>query len=196
MLVGVHPAIRASSREDVALTTLVMDGRAAEHRVRRGLSSNAMPPFPEDTDPKTWHRYFAIECNNRAWDLASRPRTDEEGEEMRSTAHAAAFHWRHAGEQIHHMRATMLLAEVYSLLGDGDSAIRYAHAMRDDFMNTEAPDWEMAFVHTIHAHAAVTGGDEALHATSYTEAVKALEAIADEEDRKIVQDTFDQVPPP
>jgi hypothetical protein len=37
-----------------------------------------MPHVPESTNPEDWHRYFAIENNNRAWELAARSRTEEE----------------------------------------------------------------------------------------------------------------------
>jgi len=29
-----------------------------------------MPHTPEDLEPDNWHRYFAMENNNRAWQLA------------------------------------------------------------------------------------------------------------------------------
>lgn len=70
-----------------------------------------MSKTPQDTDPAAWHKYFAIECNNRAWDLASQARTAAEDQELRLTAHTAAHHWNAVGEELHRMRATMLLAE-------------------------------------------------------------------------------------
>ena len=30
---------------------------------------------PSDSDPKNWHRYFAIEYNNLAWDLSVQARS-------------------------------------------------------------------------------------------------------------------------
>jgi len=155
-----------------------------------------MPDLPENTDPESWHRYFAMECNNRAWSLSVRTRTAEEDLEMLDAAHASAFHWNAVGTELNRVRAKMLLAEVHSLLGLADSAMAYADEVRGYFIGGDAPDWEIAFVHAIHAHAAAIAGDADTHRQSYEEARRAVEAIADEEDRKIVLETFAHGPPP
>lgn len=156
-----------------------------------------MPHLPEDTDPKTWHRYFAIENNNRAWDLAAKNgRSADEAMEMLNAAHASALHWGFVGNDLNNMRASMLLAEVHALMGFGESALALAGQVRDYFLNRETDDWEIAFVHTIHAHAAAVAGASELHGDSYAAARSAIAAIADDEDRKIVMQTFDQVPAP
>lgn len=155
-----------------------------------------MPQLPEDTDATSWHRYFAMQSNNRAWALAVQDRSEAEDMEMLDAAHASAFHWNVAGDEIHRMRAGMLLAEVHALLGLGQTAFDHAERMRDFFLDRETPDWELAFVHAIHAHAAAIVGDADGHEASYAEAERAIEAIADPEDRRIVLETFDQVPSP
>jgi hypothetical protein len=91
----------------------------------------------------------------------------------------------------------MLLAEVHALLGFGESAFRYAEQMRSYFLTqSDTPDWELAFVHAIHAHAAHTSSNDEQHRESYLLAKQALNDIADEEDRKVVSLTFEQVPKP
>ena len=155
-----------------------------------------MPHLPEDTDPDAWHRYFAMECNNRAWQLAVLPRTPADDLEMLNSAHAAAYHWEFAGSPINHMRAKLLLAEVHALLGLADTAFAYAVEVRAYFLAGEISDWEIAYVHAIHAHAAAISGETRLHNESYAAASAAVEAISDDEDRKLVLKTFDQVPPP
>jgi hypothetical protein len=147
-------------------------------------------------DPQSWHRYFAIECNNRAWDLAVRARTPEEDRELLNAAHASALHWQAAGTELNHMRARMLLAEVHALLGLGPSALDYAWEACDYFLSRETPDWEVAFMHAIYAHAAAVAGDEEGHRSAYAEAQRAIAAIADDQDRAIVLQTFNQVPAP
>ncbi|MGZ5156106.1 MAG: hypothetical protein ACXWJA_06880, partial [Caldimonas sp.] len=89
-----------------------------------------------------------------------------------------------------------LLAEVHALLGMGATSLSLAEEMRDFFVDRETADWELAFTHTIHAHAAHAAGRPLAHRESYERATAALEAIADEEDRAIVLKTFAQVPPP
>ncbi len=155
-----------------------------------------MPDMPETNDPESWHRYFAMEYNNRAWDLSVRARTAGEDLEMLDAAHASALHWNAIGTELNRMRAMMLLAEVHALLGLAESATAYAEQMRSYFLEHDTPDWEIAFTHAIHAHAACVAGDIAIHRDSHSKALLALGAIADDEDRRIVQQTFDQVPPP
>jgi hypothetical protein len=94
------------------------------------------------------------------------------------------------------MRATMLLAEVHSLLGYGQSALAYAEEMREYFLRVGAPDWETAFVHAIHAHAASAAGEGVKHRASYESAVVALGEISNEQERRNVVSTFSHVPKP
>lgn len=152
---------------------------------------------PEDLAPESWHRYFAVEGNNLAWSLASRTeRTADEMAQMLDAAHAAAWHWKQVGTDLNVMRAKTLLAEVHALSGFGRSALSLAEEIRRYFLARETDDWEIAFVHTIHAHAAAVAGEAETHRFSYIAAQKAIDDIADAEDRRIVLETFMQVPDP
>lgn len=145
-------------------------------------------------DAAAWHRRFAVASNNRAWDLSERTRSTAEDREMLDAAHASAWHWTKVGTEPNRMRAVMLLAEVHALLGFGQSALAYAEEMRTYLLGAQSPDWEVAFVHTVHAHAASAAGETEKHRTSYRLAVAALEAISNEKERSIVASTFSQVP--
>lgn len=157
-----------------------------------------MPNTPATTDTTDWHKFFAIECNNRAWDLTVKSdRTPDDDAEMLNTAHAAALHWDAIGTELNRMRATMLLAEIHAQLDLGVTALHYAQTMRDFFVEqANSPDWELAFAHTITAHAAATAGTPDEHAASYEKAVAAIQSIADPADRDVVEATFKQVPKP
>ena len=156
-----------------------------------------MPHIPEDSKPDAWHRYFAMECNNRAWTLAGQQvRSEAESSEMLNAAHAAAWHWNIVGTDLNQMRARSLLAEVHALIGFGQSALQLSERVRTYFLSRQTDDWELAFVHTIHAHAAFVAGDLVTYRDSYQDAIQALDAIADDEDRKVVLQTFNQVPVP
>lgn len=156
-----------------------------------------MPNTPNDTDPRSWHRYFAIESNNRAWELAGKPaRSPEETAEMLSAAHTAALHWDAVGTELNRMRAKTLLAQVHVLAGLGDSAWPLAEQVRSYFLLRETDDWEVALVHSIHAHAAACAGLKDVHSESYRAARRAIDAISDPDDKAIVQQSFEQVPLP
>jgi hypothetical protein len=147
-------------------------------------------------EAQAWHKRFAMQCNNSAWDLSTTERTPQQDQEMLDAAHASAWHWAKVGTELNRMRAAMCLAEVYALLGDGGLALAYAQEMRAYFLGHDTPDWELAFTHAIHAHAAAAAGRGDEHRASYEAARLAIAAIADEEDRAIVLKTFSQVPAP
>ncbi len=109
-----------------------------------------MAATPSDTLPESWHRHFAAQANNRAWNLAEARGDAMLDHDLLNAAHAAAWHWSVVGTELHHMRATMLLAHVHALLGHGRTAWGYAESMRRAFLAwPETPDWELAFVHAI-----------------------------------------------
>lgn len=146
---------------------------------------------------KPIHKFHAVEANNHTWDLIVIDRTPDQDEEMLTSAHAAAYHWRQVGSELHRARATMLLAQVHALVGLGSTAWIYAEEMRAFFLaQTTTPDWELAFTHAIHAHAASVAGQSKAHRESYQLAEATLTAIENEDDRMVVQATFDLVPNP
>ena len=150
---------------------------------------------PSDGAP-AWHRRFAAATNNRAWELSVQTRNAAEDQEMLNAAHASAWHWTRVGTELNRMRAAMLLAEVHSLLGLGQSALAYAEEMRTYFLGVQSPDWEIAFVHAVHAHAAAAGGETEKHRASYGLAVAALNAVSNDVERGVVAGTFGHVPKP
>ena len=138
-----------------------------------------------------------MQCNNRAWALSVKSRSPVEDREMLDAAHASAWHWGLVGTELNRMRAVMLLAEVHALLGHGATALGLAEEMRAFFLaRADTPDWEIAFTHAIHAHCAHAAGEAGMHRAAYQDAVRALAAVADEEDRSIVAETFGRVPAP
>jgi hypothetical protein len=152
---------------------------------------------PQDTTPESWHRFFGSSANNRAWELAELPADEVDQLELLNAAHAAAWHWQAIGTALHRMRALMLLAQAHAQAGLGTTALAYAEEMRSYFLATPGtPDWEVAFAHLVHAHAAFAAGDSIRHEQSYAAAVKAVAAIGDAEDKAIVERVFRHVPAP
>ncbi len=155
-----------------------------------------MAPFGENQDSKRWHKHFAVEFNNRAWELTTLKRSTKKDHEMLNAAHASLLHWEAVGTEQNRMRAKMLLAEVHALLGYGSTAMGYAEETRDYFLKGETPDWEIALVHTVYAHATSAAGNADEYAKAHERAANAVEAIRDPKDRAIVRETFDQLPTP
>jgi hypothetical protein len=144
-----------------------------------------------------WHRWFAVACNNRAWDLIDRAiRTEKDNREMLLNAFAAAYHWSKVGTLVHVARADMLLARVYSMLKDPDQALAYARGCLAFFEKGQGEDWDLAFAHAEMALAAATAGDVTLHIRHYAVAQVLGAAIKDPEDRQIFLDEFKRIPKP
>jgi hypothetical protein len=155
----------------------------------------SQPPSAEDQ--ARWHRWFAVECNNRAWHLADQAsRTAAEADEMLDAAHAAALHWAQVGTPLNHARAQMLLGHVHALLGHGALAQRFARASHAHLTSIDTPDWEIAFSHAVMANAAAAAHDAEAHRRHHAAARAAGDAIADGADRTIFEATFARIPTP
>jgi len=143
--------------------------------------------MPPDDIAKA-HRWFAVECNNRAWDLIAKPaRTPAEVREMLLAAHAAAYHWSHAGTPLNAMRADIVLAHVHALLGHGAKARQFAEASLRNCESSPCEDWDVAFAYLEMALAAWAAGDAMGHRNYYELATSQCAAIKDDEDRKVFQ---------
>ncbi len=98
------------------------------------------PPF----DLARAHRWFAVECNNEAWDLLESPsRTPDEVERMLHLAHASWFHWHAVGTPLNQLRAECLLSTAYGKAGIADGALR--HAERCLALSHSVGDMQTAF---------------------------------------------------
>jgi hypothetical protein len=149
-------------------------------------------PTPDEI--AKWHRWFAVSCNNRGWQLIEQPqRSPSEVHEMLHAAHAAAWHWARVGTALHEARANMLLGMAHALADDGGLGLRYARLAFNYFNEHEAPTWEQAFAHATLAAAARAAGDSELHAEHYAEAARLAELIDDADERAVFMRTFNGI---
>ena len=154
-----------------------------------------METEPQQETIAVWQRWFAVECNNRAWKLTTEPqRSADEDREMLDAAHAASFHWGKIGTDVNRARADVTLAHVHALLGNGAQALAYAQACLVFFEAGNGEDWDLAFAHLEMALAAATLGDAALHAAHYSAAQQLGAAIEDAEDRQVFLAELARIP--
>ena len=113
---------------------------------------------------------------------------------MLLAAHAAAFHWSKAGQEINGARADFLLGHAYALAGDGGNAMKYAQSCLAWCESNPCEDWDIAFAHAGISHAAAVLGDAPLHAKHHAIAETLGHAIKDEEDRKLFMGEFARLP--
>ena len=114
----------------------------------------------QNFDVEKAHRWFAVECNNQAWDLVeAKGQTAEQIEEMIHLAHAARFHWGHAGTELNLLRGEVLLSTVYSVAKRPENALVYAESASSRTMKTKGVNaFDLASVSGAHAKACRVAG--------------------------------------
>jgi hypothetical protein len=156
-----------------------------------------MPDKVAPEELAKWNRWFAVECNNRAWRLSeASTRTASENDEMLDCAHAAALHWGKVGTELQRARSTMLLAHVHALLGFGPSAMNFAKVSFDYVCSHESPAWEVAFAHAVLANAAAAAHDRENHVKHHAIAQSLGNVLPNAEERAIFNATFRVIPVP
>lgn len=146
---------------------------------------------PNLIEIKQWTRWFAVEHNNRAWQLAElAERSDEQDREMIDAAHAAALHWSRVGQVVNTLRADQLLAWVYALNGDATRADEYAQQSRELIAAQieGLSDWDRAFQSLVDAIVARAANNHASHQALNTNAATARALLTNPEYLRI----FDQ----
>ena len=142
------------------------------------------------------HRWFAVECNNLGWDLLEKSdRTADENERMIHAAHAACFHWLHAGNLLNHLRAQCLLATVYARAGLPEAAVRHAEkclALSREAGETQTP-FDLATAHGCAALAYRLAGNASLAAAAQQQALAAAEKLTTADDRSVFDSLYPAV---
>ncbi|WP_077033058.1 hypothetical protein [Pelomonas sp. KK5] len=152
-------------------------------------------PSPEEA--ALWQRRLASQANNRAWTLAEQPaRSAAEDEEMLQAAHAAAYFWRFVGNARNQAHAAQLLAHAYALLKLPEPAAYYWAKCEPLLLSGDAEPWERAMAEAVRANIAAARGDALGHARHYREAQLLVAALADADDRAMVETTLSVVPAP
>lgn len=139
------------------------------------------------------HRWFAVECNNIAWDLVEQSyRSKADSERMIHAAHASCFHWMHAGSALHQQRAQCLLTTVYVRLGSVEAALRHAkkclELSRETGSEQSAFDRATTYGAAAKAHALAQQpqrADELWHS-----ALDAVQSVDDATEHKFFQNLY------
>lgn len=151
---------------------------------------------PTQEELARFHRYFAVEANNEAWQRTLDEVANMEHRAMLNAAHAAAYHWAEVGNDLNAFRATLLLAHVHAYCGHGALAWAYAMECNEYFARNVVAGWEASFTLMIIAQAAHVDGRTAEHRMYYDRAVEHIATIEDPADREIVELTWKNIPSP
>jgi hypothetical protein len=145
------------------------------------------------------HRWFGVELNNGTWDALGNGLSEQsprsERERALYAAYASTYHWMHAGTVANHGRGEYMIASVAVAIGLLDVATRHAtrYAELIDAHPAAFADWDRAFAAEALARVASRSGRpdaEKLKA----EATRAIDAIADPEDRRVCTERLAAAP--
>jgi hypothetical protein len=151
---------------------------------------------PTELDPAT-RRKLAADLFNHTWTLLElTDRTPEQVDEMIHSAHASRYHWGEVPghEAVHLARGEWQCSRVYAVLGRAEPALWHARRCLEINEAAGNADWDIASAYEAMARAHLAAGDLQQVAAWKAKAVAALDAIADADDREIVEGDIATLP--
>ena len=143
------------------------------------------------------HRRLGIALFNRTWTLLDKPtRTPADADELLHCAHASAYHWLQAGTVVNRVRSEWQCSRVYAVLGRPEPALHHARRCLElaESAPGELEEFDLPFAQEAMARAHAVAGDEA-EAREWLERARAgTAAVADEDDRAILESDLATVP--
>lgn len=143
------------------------------------------PPF----DLAAAHKYFSVDCFNRAWDLIDKPnRTPEENEEMLRLSLASTWHWtQRSGCTPTNLSVSLWqTARIYALLGQADNARRYGQLCLGVSQQEGAQPFCLGFAYEALARAEMVAGNRTQMDAYLQTAHRLAERLTDPEDKKML----------
>lgn len=145
---------------------------------------------PAGLEPQE-HRAEAVGLFNAVWQMLDiEHRSPAQDDQMVHAAHASRWHWSQAGELGGDQQLAVgewQCSRVYSVLGRGEPALHHARACLAICQEGELGDWVLAAAYEALARAAAVAGDLSEARTSLAQARSAVAAIADPEDREVIE---------
>lgn len=149
-----------------------------------------------DLDAAT-HRALGVALYNHVWTLLeTADRTPAQVDEMIHAAHASRFHWSRAegSEAVNLARGEWQCSRVYAVLGRGEPALWHARRCLAINEANGSADWDIASAYEAMARASAVAGDAAAAADWKAKATTALDGIADQDDRDIIESDLATLP--
>jgi DNA-binding transcriptional MerR regulator len=149
-----------------------------------------------DIDAAT-HRALGVALYNHTWTLLEKAdRTPAETDEMIHSAHASRFHWSRAegSEPVNLARGEWQCSRVYAVLDRAEPALW--HARRCLAINEAASnaDWDIASAYEAMARASGVARDSVAAAQWKSKATAALDGIANQDDRDVIEGDLATLP--
>jgi hypothetical protein len=154
------------------------------------------PTVAPELDVET-HRALGAGLFNRTWELLETPdRSPAQDDEMIHTTHASRYHWGHVGEPVRLARGEWQCSRVYATLGRAEPAIWHADRCLAllETAGDGVEDWDRPSAYEALARAHAVAGDRAASDRWKATAAEALASIADDEDRRLIEQDLASIP--
>jgi len=153
-----------------------------------GRPAAPAPALPDE-------RQLAVDLFNGVWRLVeTEDRSPAEDDRMLHMAHASRYHWEQAGTAVHRARGEWQCSRVYAVLGRAEPARHHARRVLEICREHGIGDWDLAFAHEALARAAAVAGDRDAAREHAADARAAGAAIADPEDRALLESDLATIP--
>ncbi len=141
------------------------------------------------------HRRLGAELFNHTWTLLEiADRTPAQIDEMIHTAHASRYHWGRAGTAANLARGEWQCSRVYAVLGRAEPALWHARRCVDINEANGIRDWDIASAYEAMARALAVSGDLVAAREWAARARAACDAIAEAEDREVIEGDLATLP--
>ncbi len=139
-------------------------------------------------------RQLAVDLFNHVWTLLEIvDRTADQDDEMIHAAHASRYHWGEVGGVEHRARGEWQCSRVYAVLGRAEPALHHARRCLELCQANALGDWDLAAAWESVARASLLAGDHAASDRALIEGRAALQAITDDEDRRLIETDLDEI---
>lgn len=138
-------------------------------------------------DQNVAHRFFAVECFNKAWDLLDKPiRTPDEEEEMLRLGFASYWHWtqRPDCEPGNLSISYWQLSRIYAVLGQAENARRYGERCLKISQGEGMLPFHLGYAYEALARAESVAGNVSKVKEYRSSARQVAERMTDEDARK------------
>ena len=178
-----------------AVGRLAADPANPDPKEARTMTTPATDALTE-LDPAT-HRALGVALYNHVWTLLENAdRTPAETDEMIHAAHASRLHWSRAegSEPVNLARGEWQCSRVYAVLGRGEPALWHARRCLAINEASGSADWDIASAYEAMARASAVDGDPVAAADWKARASAALDGIADQDDRDVIEGDLATLP--
>jgi DNA-binding transcriptional MerR regulator len=136
------------------------------------------------------HRRLGIDLFNKAWTLMEKEgRSAEDDDELLHCAHASAYHWLQAGTAANRARSEWQCSRVHAVLEQPEGALHHARRCLEiaEAHPEEMEEFDLPFAYEALSRASAVAGDGPAAREWLERARSAGAAIADEDDRALLE---------